>query len=81
MPHLEVTEVVLIHCNIVNKDYQKDSRVLNTFVLKKLFGQLQDISLKKIIFWETYNSELSYNEVWFTDQNSKPLEKKDYFSY
>ena len=81
MPHLEVTEVVLIHCNIVNKDYQKDSRVLNTFVLNKLFGQLQDISLKKIIFWETYNSELSYNEVWFTDQNSKPLEKKDYFSY
>ena len=63
MPHLEVTEVVLIHCNIVNKDYQKDSRVLNTFVLNKLFGQLQDISLKKIIFWETYNSELSYNEV------------------
>ena len=50
VPHLEVTEVVLIHCNIVNKDYQKDSRVLNTFVLNKLFGQLQDISLKKNIF-------------------------------
>ena len=48
VPHLEVTEVVLIHCNIVNKDYQKDSRVLNTFVLNKLFGPLLDISPKKI---------------------------------
>ena len=79
VPYLKVIEVVLIHCNIVNKDYHEDSRVLNTFVLNKLFGQLLDISPKKIIFLETYNSELSYNEVWFTDQNSKLLEKKDYF--
>ena len=32
MPNLEVIEVVLIHCNIVNNDYQQDSRVLYTFV-------------------------------------------------
>ena len=32
VPHLEITEVVLIHCNIVNNDYQQDSRVLYTFV-------------------------------------------------
>ena len=25
-PHLEITEVVLVHCNIVNNDYQKDTR-------------------------------------------------------
>ena len=36
--HLEITEVVLIHCNIVNNDYQQDSRVLHTFVPNKLFG-------------------------------------------
>ena len=30
--HLEITEVVLVHCNIVNNDYQQDSRVLYTFV-------------------------------------------------
>ena len=35
MPHLEITEVVLIHCNIVNNDYQQDSRVLYTFVPNK----------------------------------------------
>ena len=41
--HLELTEVVLIHCNIVNNDYQQDSRVLYTFVPNKSFGQLLGI--------------------------------------
>ena len=27
-PHLEITEVVLVHCNMINNDYQQDSRVL-----------------------------------------------------
>ena len=40
VPQLEVTEVVLVHYNIVNKDYQQDSRVLYTFVLNKPFGSL-----------------------------------------
>ena len=44
MPHLEITEVVLIHCNIVNNDHQQDSRVLCIFIPNKLFGQLLDIS-------------------------------------
>ena len=35
VPHLEITEVVLVHCNIVNNDYQQDSRVLYTFVPNK----------------------------------------------
>ena len=48
--HLEITEVVLIHCNIVNNNYQQDSIVLYTFVSKKLFGQLLDISPENFIF-------------------------------
>ena len=35
VPHLEITEVVLIHCNIVNNEYQQDSTVLNTFAPNK----------------------------------------------
>ena len=35
VPRLEITELVLIHCNIVNNDYQQDSRVLYTFVPNK----------------------------------------------
>ena len=37
VPHLEITEVVFIHCNIVNDDYQQDSRVLlRLFQLNRL---------------------------------------------
>ena len=50
VPHLEITEVVLVHCNIVNNDYQQDSRVLYTFVPKKTFGSLLEISPTNHIF-------------------------------
>ena len=71
---IEITEVVLIHCNIVNNGYQHNSLVLHTFVPNKSFVQLLNISPKTIIFLKTFNSGVSYIEVWFTDQNSKALE-------
>ena len=74
VPHLEITEVVLVHCNIVNNDYQQDSRVLYTFVPNKPFGSLLEISPANHIFLKTFNSKYNEIEVWFTDQNSKPLE-------
>ena len=77
VPHLEITEVVLVHCNIVNNDYQQDSRVLYTFVPDKLFGSLLEISPTNHIFLKTFNSEYDEIKIWFTDQNSKPLEMED----
>ena len=65
-----------MHCNIVNNDYQQDSGVLYKIVVKS-FGQLLYISPKIFTSWKTLNSELSYIEVWFTDQNYKPLEAED----
>ena len=56
VPHLEITEVVLVHCNIVNNDYQQDARVLYTFVPNKLFGSLVEISPTNHIFLKTFNS-------------------------
>ena len=50
VPHLEITEVVLVHCNIVDNAYQQDSRVLYTFVPNKLFGSLLQISPTNHIF-------------------------------
>ena len=73
-PHLEITEVVLIHCNIVENDYPQDSRVLYTFVPNESFCELLYISMENFIFLKIFNSEFSYIEVWFTDQNSRPLE-------
>ena len=77
VPHVEITEVVLVHCNMVNNDYQQDSRVLYTFVLNKSFGSLLDISPSNHIFLKTFYSEYDKIMVWFTDQNSKPLEIED----
>ena len=77
LPHSEITEVVLVHSNIVDDDYQQNLRVLYTFVPHKLFGQSLDISHKNFIFLKTFDSEFSFVEVWFTDQNSKPLEIED----
>ena len=76
MSNLEITEVVLVHCNIVNNNYQQDSRVLYKFIPDELFGQLLDISPKNVIFLKIFNSEFSYIEVWFNDKNCKPLEDK-----
>ena len=72
VPHLEITEVILVHCNIVNND----SRVLYKFFPNRSFGHLLNISPKNFTFLQTFNSEFSYIEVWFTDQNHKLQEIK-----
>ena len=61
VPHLEIAEVALVHCNIVYNYYQQDSRVLYTFVPNKSFGSLLEISSKNHIFLKTFNSE--YDEI------------------
>ena len=57
MPHIEVVELVLVHCNLVNNDYQQDSRMLYTFLPNKPFGSLLAISPADHIFLKTFNSE------------------------
>ena len=61
--HLEIAEVVLVHCNIVNDDFQQDSRVLYTFVPNKPFGSLLEISPTNDIFLKTFDSE--DDELWY----------------
>ena len=61
VPHLEITAVVLVHCDIVNNDYQQDSQVLYTFVPNKPFGSFLEISPSNHIFLKTFISE--YNEI------------------
>ena len=77
MPHLEITEVVLVRCSIVNNDYQQDSRVLYIFVPNKPFGRLLEVSPKNHTFLKTFNSEFQSIEVWFTDKNGQPLKIED----
>ena len=75
--NLESTEALLVHLNIVNNNHQQNSRILYTFVPNKSFSKLSDTSPKNFIFSKTFNLEFSYIEVWFRDQNSRPLEIED----
>ena len=77
VPHLEIVELVLVHCNLVNNDYQQHSRILFTFVPNKTFGSLLEISPKNHVFLKTFYSEFQEIKIWFTDQTSKPLEIED----
>ena len=52
VPHLEVAELVLAHCSLVNNDYQQDSRILYSFVPNKTFGSLLEISPTNQVFFE-----------------------------
>ena len=76
VPQLEITVVVLVHCNNAINVSQHDSRALSTFVPNKPLSQLLDI-LPTIKKKSTLNSDFSYIEVWFTDENSKLLEIED----
>ena len=77
MLKLESVEVFLVHCNLVNKNYQQTSKVLFTFVPSKQFGQLISVAPHSLTMLSTANKEFPFIEVWFTDQNSQPLEIED----
>ena len=76
VPHLEIGEAILVHCNNVNNNYPEHSRVLYIFIPNKSFDNLE-ISPANFIPLKTFNSEFSYIGAWFTDQNSHPLEIED----
>ena len=80
VPHLEVLELLLVHCNLVNNDYQQDSRILYTFVPNKTFSSLLEISPTNQVFLKTFNSEFQDIKIWFIDPTSKPLELEDKIS-
>ena len=74
MPKVESVEVVLEDCNLVNNNYQQASKVLFTFVPNKQFGQLITIAHNSLTILKTINAEFQFIEVWFRDQNNRPLE-------
>ena len=74
---LETVEVVLVHCNLVNNNCQQSSEVLFTFVINKQFHQLITITPHSPTMLKTTNAEFSFIEIWFIDQNNRPLEIED----
>ena len=77
VPKLESVDLVLVHCNVVNNSYQQAFKVLFTFVPNKKYGQLITISPETLIRLKTVNTKLSFIEIWFKDQDNRPLEIED----
>ena len=77
VPRLETVEVALVHCNLVNNNYQQASKVLFTFVSNKQFGQLITITPHSLAMLKTTNAGFSFIEIWFPDKNKRPLEIED----
>ena len=77
VPKLESVDLVLVHCNLVNNSYQPASKVLFTFAPNKKYGQLITVSPDSLIMLKTVNTEFSFIEIWFTDQDNRPLEIED----
>ena len=76
VPSLEVAEVVLVQCSLVDNQYQQKSEVLYTFTPNKPYPDLLIVEPNNLVFLKTYNTEL--NEIMtFTDQNIRPLEIED----
>ena len=55
VPHLEISEVLFVHCNLVSNTYQHDTWVLHIFTQNKSFGILLEISLSDFVFLKTFD--------------------------
>ena len=73
---LEVVEVVLVQCNLVDNQYYQKSEVLYTYMLDESYGYLLNIEPSNSVFLKSYNTEFDMT-ITFTDQNDKPLEAED----
>ena len=72
VPSLEVVEVVLVQCNLVNNQYQQKYEVLYTFNPNKSYTYLLNVEPSNLVFLKTYNTEFHEIIITFTDQNGRP---------
>ena len=77
VPKVESVDLVLVHFNLVNNSYQQAPKVLFTSVPNKKYGQLITVSPEMLVMLKTVNIEFSFIEIWFTDQDNRPLEIED----
>ena len=77
VPKSESVDLVLVHCKVVKNKFGQASKVLFTFVPNKKYGQLTTVSPNSLIMLKTVNTEFSFIEIWFMDQDNRPLEIED----
>ena len=73
---LEVVEVVLVQCNLVDNQYYQKTEVFYTFTPNKSYTYLLNVEPSNLVLSKTYNTE--FDEIrTFTDQNGRPIEIAD----
>ena len=77
LPWAEKTFLTWHSTWFINNSYQKASKVLLTFVPDKHFDQLIATLLHSLTMLKTTSAEFQSIDVWFTDQNNRPLEIED----
>ena len=77
VPSLEVVEVVLVQCNLVDNQYQQKSEVLYTFTPSKSYAYLLNVEPSNLMFLKPWNTEFDEIISIFTDQIGRPLEIKN----
>ena len=76
MSILEVVEVVLVQCNLVDNQYQQKSDILYTFTPNKSYACLLNVEPSNLVFLRTYNTDFDEIIKTFSDQNGRPLERE-----
>ena len=71
VPSLEVVEVVLVQCNLMDNQYQRKSKVLYTFNPNKCYAYLLNVEPSNLVFLKTYNNDFDETIITFTDQNGR----------
>ena len=74
---LEVDEVVLVQCNLVDNQYQQKFEVLRPFTPNKSYGNLLNVEPCNLVFLKTYNTQFNEIIIPLTEQIGRPLEIED----
>ena len=74
---LEAVEVVLVQCNLVDRQYQKKSEVLYAFMPTRSCAYLLNVEPSNFVFLKSYNTEFDEIIIIFTEENGRPLGIED----
>ena len=75
--NLEVVELVLVQCNLVDNQHEEKSEVLYTFTPNNFYAYLLNVEPSNLVFLKTYNTEFDEMIITLMDQNGGPLEIED----
>ena len=73
---LQAVKVILVHCNLVNNNYQLASKALFRLIANKKFGQLINASPHSLTMLNTTKAEFSFIDIRLTDQIARNLKEK-----